>query len=897
MILSVSFVSAGWWSDFWDDFFEEDEGLEGELATLSGVADEDLIGYWSFNNNVLDDIGDNNGENHGASFVEEGRVKGALSFDGVDDYVEINGNNDFNLNSGLSFGAWVYFNGNGKGNHIIISKKYGNSLQYAFGRYNNDHKLFIGLNTGGWRDYKSDYVLEDNQWYYILGSYDKQNVKFYVNGELIKSLSETRSINGDNSGRVVIGADANFPNWNEFTNAIIDEVKIWNRALNAEEVKREYESAPERKLIAYYKFEDNAADSSDNGNDGHNMAGDFVEAVDGKGLSFNGQSYFSVLDNEDWTFGEEFSLGLLVKIRSEDEYGSAFISHDEGGGSKNKWIFLRHENKKSPLSFHINNPGVGADWVYGNIWTPVLGKWYHIVLTKKGDVYTFYRDGIFDGEDTSSLEIPDVSHSLEIGKAESVFKFDGVMDEVKIWNYALTKQDVENEYASFNIPGFDEPDEPGVPEQVEAVGEEEFTLIALPDTQFYTETRPYIFSEQANWIIQNKDKLNIVFVTHEGDVVQTGIKKLEWDNALDSMSILDDKLPYGISIGNHDYDDLDTRDATRYNDYFPISKYENKLWWGGSHHENTYQYFNVGNLEFMIMHLEFCPRDFVLDWANQIVRENQDKRVIITTHLYMYNDSTRYVSGDHASCGPHGNNGEEQWQKFVKNHKNIFLVLSGHEPSKNSISYLKSLGDGGNHVHQILANYQNMGDGEDYKKTGYLRIMTFSPLQNKIFVKTYSPYKKEFSSLLADEFVLDYNMQEENPDNLQNQSQDQKNKSLVCLIGDIEYVLGYRKDGKYCSENFEFIDYKADEESCDNNFECASNLCSNNICIGIDKLFENSSKFKASFVNLICKIADLLNLREYEECITEYLEEDYIVGVYGDGSYGQGNYGEGVVTG
>ena len=52
-----------------------------------------------------------------------------------------------------------------------------------------------------------------------------------------------------------------------------------------------------------------------------------------------------------------------------------------------------------------------------------------------------------------------------------------------------------------------------------------------------------------------------------------------------------------------------------------------------------------------------------------------------------------------------------------------------------------------------------------------------------------------------------------------------------CALENKCYPLGYRKSGKYCSDNNQFIDYKTSKVSCDNNFECSSNVCVNSECI------------------------------------------------------------------
>ena len=89
---------------------------------------------------------------------------------------------------------------------------------------------------------------------------------------------------------------------------------------------------------------------------------------------------------------------------------------------------------------------------------------------------------------------------------------------------------------------------------------QDFTIIALPDTQNYSQYYPTIYSAQTQWIVNNKDALNIVYVAHEGDIVNTASSTTEWNNADDAMNLLEDPLttglpdgiPYGVVPGNHD---------------------------------------------------------------------------------------------------------------------------------------------------------------------------------------------------------------------------------------------------------------------------------------------------------------------------------------------------------
>ncbi len=125
----------------------------------------------------------------------------------------------------------------------------------------------------------------------------------------------------------------------------------------------------------------------------------------------------------------------------------------------------------------------------------------------------------------------------------------------------------------------------------------------MPDTQFYSESYPAIFTSQMQWIIDNKDARNIVFVTHEGDIVNQNTV-IQWERANTSLSMLDGVVPYGMGPGNHD------QPTTMYNQYFPYTRYQSEPWYGGHYqnlNDNNYQLFSAGGMDFVIVHLEFCP--------------------------------------------------------------------------------------------------------------------------------------------------------------------------------------------------------------------------------------------------------------------------------------------------
>jgi hypothetical protein len=273
----------------------------------------------------------------------------------------------------------------------------------------------------------------------------------------------------------------------------------------------------------------------------------------------------------------------------------------------------------------------------------------------------------------------------------------------------------------------------------------DFTVVVLPDTQYYSQSYPEIFDCQVQWILDNLEPLNIVFVTHLGDLVDVWSDEQAWQNANHSMSMLDGAVPYGVLPGNHDGISV-SGDLRYYDKYFGYVRFENYGWYGGAYQNdnaNSYQLFSGGGDDYLIFHLQYDPSDAVLSWANKVIDNYPDRRVIITTHEYM---------GAHFFPSLTLEIGETIWNKLVKLHGDqIFLVLCGHlslEQNRTDTTV------DGHNIYQMVSDYQSRENGGD----GWLRIMTFSPLQDKLFVKTFSPYLDEYEQDENSEFVLDYNM-------------------------------------------------------------------------------------------------------------------------------------------
>lgn len=285
----------------------------------------------------------------------------------------------------------------------------------------------------------------------------------------------------------------------------------------------------------------------------------------------------------------------------------------------------------------------------------------------------------------------------------------------------------------------------------ESPADESFTVVLLPDTQNYSEKYPDTYVAQTLWIRERVKEDNIKFASHLGDIVQTSTKKPEWENADKAMRLLDDVVPYSLAPGNHDLV-LKTRDSKLYNEFFSPARFKECKWYGGhmgETNDNNYCFFEAAGMKFMVLNLEFAPRDETLEWAGGVASRHPEHRVIVATHCYMR------PKGRDTACATSykiaGNSGEQMWQKLIRKQPNIFLVVSGHVLGTGLQS---SVNDAGDKVVEMLTDYQGLPNGGD----GWLRTLKFVPDENKIHVKTYSPLLDKYNDDAKESFSLDYEM-------------------------------------------------------------------------------------------------------------------------------------------
>ncbi len=204
------------------------------------------VSHWKFDETsgttAYDSAGDNNGTFIGEPNWTAGQVGGALEFDGVDDYVDVGDPADGSLDFGtgnFSISAWVKQSDLGTFGGVFSKTSVTNGLGYGL-LIEDENRFCFRTGIAGWDKtaVTSNTSISTDTWYHVVGVREDTTLKIYVNGSLDNSTTGTlRDV--DNTVSAVIGRFyGDFDG--HYHNGIIDDVRIYDRALSPEEIQQLY---------------------------------------------------------------------------------------------------------------------------------------------------------------------------------------------------------------------------------------------------------------------------------------------------------------------------------------------------------------------------------------------------------------------------------------------------------------------------------------------------------------------------------------------------------------------------------------------------------------------------------------------------------------------------------
>jgi hypothetical protein len=199
-----------------------------------------LVAWWKLDDGSGQTVTDSSGFTHNGKLIGDPRwvdgiEGGALEFDGDGDYVDMGKNSAFDIKNQITVSVWIKVNAFDKDWQAIISK--GDRAWRLQRNWNKNTLEFAcsGLVVPGndWGPIYGNMNVNDGHWHHIAGVYDQQKIYLYVDGNLDASTTASGTIRV-NEEPVYIGANSQV--LDRFYNGLIDDVRIYNYALNPEEV-------------------------------------------------------------------------------------------------------------------------------------------------------------------------------------------------------------------------------------------------------------------------------------------------------------------------------------------------------------------------------------------------------------------------------------------------------------------------------------------------------------------------------------------------------------------------------------------------------------------------------------------------------------------------------------
>jgi hypothetical protein len=422
----------------------------------------ELVAYYPFNSNANDESGNGNDAIvNGASLTSDrfGNLNSAYSFDGTNDYLLVPDDDDLRFGTtDFTIDVWTKCSYIYK-KRTLIEKRIGNA------EYLIDVRL-DGTIRGAIVDAANNNVviysttnIADERWHHIALVRDAGTsdlLKLYIDGVLEVSGNYPTLLDVATIGDITFGIDVTNT---RYYDGVMDDIHFYNRALTEEEILELY-GGYNGGLVAYYPFNGNSDDESGNGNDGTLFGPVLIEDRFGSPNSaylFDGtDDYINCGNNQilnvtgSLTMSAWFKLNSLPSELNNDEVIVGKWRFDEDKNSYVLNLDFQSTDKFQLVTSNCPTPEV----IYGGEVTKNI--WYHYagVIDQEHELMKIYVNGVLVAEETYSGQSScSTDENLLIGKINDhggSNHFHGAIDEVRIYSYALTDEEIFDLYGGFH---------------------------------------------------------------------------------------------------------------------------------------------------------------------------------------------------------------------------------------------------------------------------------------------------------------------------------------------------------------------------------------------------------------------------------------------------------------
>jgi hypothetical protein len=207
------------------------------LLTPAALAQTGLVAAYSFNEGTGTTVADASGNgNHGtisnATWSASGKYGAALSFNGSTSRIDIPDSPSLDLTTGMTMEAWVRPTTLSAWRTVLM-KEQPAGLVYGLYANSDTNRPSAHVNLGSETDTRGTAQLALNTWTHLAATYDGSTLRIFVNGVQASSRTLGGSILTSASALRIGGNSI----WGEYFAGLIDEVRIYNRALTAAEIQ------------------------------------------------------------------------------------------------------------------------------------------------------------------------------------------------------------------------------------------------------------------------------------------------------------------------------------------------------------------------------------------------------------------------------------------------------------------------------------------------------------------------------------------------------------------------------------------------------------------------------------------------------------------------------------
>lgn len=359
----------------------------------------------------------------------------ALVFNGINQYVSIGA--PIASNASYTKEAWVYAT-NTSGPRNIIS-----SLNSPF--WISNGTLYAGQ-AGNYTRVSDPVAIPVNRWIHVAVTYDAgtATMRLYRDGNLVSTATSVPNYSSENE---FIGSHAGTASY--FAGRI-DEVRIWNIALTATQIKNKVYQWPSNNasgLVAYYKCNDGSGSVLNNATGGTNGTLQNSPTWIASPVQYSPNALSMDGTNDHVTIPDDNTLDISTAITLEawvyatKNTGIQNVISKSSMGTNTGYIFPRTDNGWANAVVYLH---IAGGWRTVSVPYPSLNNWHHLAATYDGSMIRVYVNGVQQAAVARTGTIAVNANPLTLGNQPGYSEyFGGAADELRIWNVARSQAQIQ----------------------------------------------------------------------------------------------------------------------------------------------------------------------------------------------------------------------------------------------------------------------------------------------------------------------------------------------------------------------------------------------------------------------------------------------------------------------